>query len=269
MFLLPVFSLFLSSILNAFVPIGHRGSVIITAGLLLTSFLSSLIVWIEVCIYGCSATIDLFGTWFSVGTLDIGWTFNIDLLAAHMFLTVTGVSFAVHLYAIVYMRADPSLNLFLSYLSLFTAFMLVLVAADNLMLMLVGWEGIGVCSYLLISYYSHRLSAAKSATKAILVNRVSDGMLLWGVLSIWWSLGSLEYDLIAFCNTQNTSWFLGIALLIGAMGKSAQILFHVWLPEAMEGWSYLMSMWLNFVFKIKYTTAAISTKRVQMNPCLD
>ena len=98
-----------------------------------------------------------------------------------------------------------------------------------------GWEGIGVCSYLLISYYAHRLSAAKSATKAILVNRVSDGMLLWGVLSIWWNLGSLDYDLISFTNTQSTSWFLGLALLIGAMGKSAQILFHVWLADSMEG----------------------------------
>ena len=117
--------------------------------------------------------------------MDVNWSFNIDLLTAHMFLTVTGVSFAVHLYAIVYMRTDPSLNLFLSYLSLFTGFMLVLVAADNLMLMLVGWEGIGVCSYLLISYYAHRLAATKSAIKAILVNRVSDGMLLWGVLAIW------------------------------------------------------------------------------------
>jgi proton-translocating NADH-quinone oxidoreductase chain L len=215
--------------------IGHRGSAVLTIGLICIAFITSLFVWVEVTLLGCPASVDLFGTWFSVGTLDVRWSFNIDLLAAHMFLTVTGVSFAVHLYAIVYMRADPSLNLFLSYLSMFTGFMLVLVAADNLMLMLVGWEGIGVCSYLLISYYSHRLSAAKSATKAILVNRVSDGMLLWGILSIWWNLGSLEYDLIGFTNTQHTTWFLGLALLIGAMGKSAQILFHVWLADAMEG----------------------------------
>ena len=237
MFIIPILSLLISSIFNAFIAryIGHRGSVIITVALMTTAFISSLLVWIEVCLFGCSVSIDLFGTWFSVGTMDINWALNIDLLASHMFLTVTGVSFAVHLYAIVYMRADPSLSIFLSYLSLFTGFMLVLVAADNLMLMLVGWEGIGVCSYLLISYYSHRLSAAKSATKAILVNRISDGMLLWGILSIWWSLGSLEYDLIGFSNTQYTSWFLGLALLIGAMGKSAQILFRVWLADAMEG----------------------------------
>lgn len=237
MYLLPILALFLSSALNAFMArsIGHRGSVLLTAGLMLTAFVSSLVVWTEVCLFGCPVTIDLFGTWFSVGTMDVNWSFNIDLLTAHMFLTVTGVSFAVHLYAIVYMRTDPSLNLFLSYLSLFTGFMLVLVAADNLMLMLVGWEGIGVCSYLLISYYAHRLAATKSAIKAILVNRVSDGMLLWGVLAIWWNLGSLEYDLLSFTNTQSTSQFLGLALLIGAMGKSAQILFHVWLASAMEG----------------------------------
>ena len=83
-------------------------------------------------------TLDVFGTWFSVGTLDIRWCFNIDLLAAHMFLTVTSVSFAVHLYSLVYMRADPNLNLFLCYLSMFTGFMIILVAADNLMVMLVG-----------------------------------------------------------------------------------------------------------------------------------
>lgn len=239
MFLLPILSLFLSSLINGFCArlIGHRGAVVITAALMCTAFVSSLIIWIEVCLYGCPCVIqsEALGVWFSVGTMDVCWSFNIDLLTAHMFLTVTGVSFAVHLYAIVYMRSDPSLNLFLSYLSMFTGFMLVLVAADNLMLMLVGWEGIGVCSYLLISYYAHRLSATKSATKAILVNRVSDGMFLWGVLSIWWNLGSLEYDLLGFTNTQSTSWFLGLALLIGAMGKSAQILFHVWLASAMEG----------------------------------
>ena len=130
------------------------------------------------------------------------------------------------------MRSDPHQNLFLSYLSLFTAFMLVLVVADNLVLMLVGWEGVGVCSYLLIGYWTHRLSAVKSAQKAILVNRVSDGMLMWGIIWIWYHLGSLEYDLV---NVYSASGFVGLTILIGAMGKSAQILFHVWLADAMEG----------------------------------
>jgi hypothetical protein len=110
--------------------------------------------------------------------------------------------------------------------------MCVLVAADNLLVMLVGWEGIGVCSYLLIGYWSHRLSAVKSAQKAILVNRISDGLLMWGILWVWYHLGSLEYDLL---NVYSASSFVGLSFLIGAMGKSAQILFHVWLADAMEG----------------------------------
>lgn len=98
---------------------------------------------------------------------------------------------------------------------------------------------IGVCSYLLIGYWSHRLSAIKSAQKAILVNRVSDGMLLWGILWIWYHLGSLEYDLM---NVYSASGFVGLSVLIGAMGKSAQILFHVWLADAMEGCNKLVAV---------------------------
>jgi NADH:ubiquinone oxidoreductase subunit 5 (subunit L)/multisubunit Na+/H+ antiporter MnhA subunit len=92
-----------------------------------------------------------------------------------------------------------------------------------------------VCSYLLIGYWGHRLSATKSAQKAIVVNRVSDGLLLWGILGIWWHTGTLEYDLILLNESNNMSAFLSLAILIGAMGKSAQILFHVWLADAMEG----------------------------------
>jgi hypothetical protein len=113
--------------------------------------------------------------------------------------------------------------------------MLVYVCGDNLLVMLVGWEGIGICSYLLIGYYSHRLAAVKSAQQAILVNRISDGMLLWGVLWIWHYTGSLEYDLVLLNDTSSISMFIVLSVLIGAMGKSAQILFHVWLASAMEG----------------------------------
>jgi NADH:ubiquinone oxidoreductase subunit 5 (subunit L)/multisubunit Na+/H+ antiporter MnhA subunit len=235
MYLMPLAACFISSLFNGSMigrTTGHRGGVIISIICLAVAFVSSLIIWIEVCIMGCPVSIDLWGPWFHVGSFNASWTFNFDLLTAHMLLTVTGVSFAVHMYAADYMRADPHQNLFMSYLSLFTAFMLVLVAADNLVFMLVGWEGIGVCSYLLIGYWTHRLSAVKSAQKAILVNRVSDGMLMWGVIWIWYHLGSLEYDLI---NVYSASGFVGLAILIGAMGKSAQILFHVWLADAMEG----------------------------------
>jgi proton-translocating NADH-quinone oxidoreductase chain L len=235
MYLVPLAACFISSLFNGSMigrTLGHRGGIIIAITCLAIAFVSSLLIWIEVVIMGCPVSINLWGAWFHVGSFHASWSLNYDLLTAHMLLTVTGVSFAVHMYACDYMRSDPHQNLFLSYLSLFTAFMLVLVAADNLVLMLVGWEGIGVCSYLLIGYYGHRLSAIKSAQKAILVNRVSDGMLMWGIIWIWYHLGSLEYDM---ANVYSASGFVGLAILIGAMGKSAQILFHVWLADAMEG----------------------------------
>jgi proton-translocating NADH-quinone oxidoreductase chain L len=236
MYLLPLISTVLSSFLcgSMFARLfGHRGSIIISIFFLFISFVSSLFIWYEVAIASCEVYVDLFGSWFTVGSFNVYWNIYVDLTTAHMLLTVTSVSFAVHCYATVYMKSDPHLNLFMSYLSLFTFFMVVLVCSDNLIGMLVGWEGIGVCSYLLIGYYSHRLSAVKSAQKAILVNRVSDGLLLWGVLWVWWHTGSLEYDLV--CLSTQTSIFLSLAILIGAMGKSAQIGFHVWLADAMEG----------------------------------
>jgi len=164
--------------------------------MMVMAFGASAVVYYETVFMGAFTTIDLAGTWISVGSFQASWSFQFDFLAASMLFTVTGVSLAVHMYAVDYMRSDPHLSLFLGYLSFFTGFMCVLVAADNLLVMMVGWEGIGVCSYLLIGYYGHRLSAVKSAQKAILVNRISDGLLIWGVLWVWYNLGHLEYDLI-------------------------------------------------------------------------
>lgn len=238
MFLLPLLSTFMSSLFSGFIVsrfLGHRGTAIFAIVCLVISFVSSVFIWIEV-VLGCTEVyINFGGPWLEIGTFTVSWNLFFDLVTAQMLFTVTGVSLAVHIYAAVYMRGDPHLSLFMSYLSLFTFFMLVLVTGDNLLVMLVGWEGIGVCSYLLIGYWSHRLAAVKSAQKAIIVNRISDGMLLWGILWVWYYTGTLEYDLILLNVGNNTSSFLGCAILIGAMGKSAQILFHVWLPDAMEG----------------------------------
>lgn len=236
MYTLPLVSTLLSSLLcSNSIFIGIRGAILISNFLLCISFCSSIFIWYEVCICGVETYINLFGNWFNSGSMLTHWHIYIDIYTAQMLLTVTSVSTAVHLYTVVYMRSDPHLNLFISYLSLFTFFMLVLVCSDNLIGMLVGWEGIGICSYLLIGYWNQRLAASKSAAKAIIVNRVSDGLLLWGVLWIWWSTGTLEYDLIVLSENTYISLFLSISLLIGAMGKSAQILFHVWLADAMEG----------------------------------
>ena len=212
--------------------LGQRGSIIVTIACMSVAFMGSLIAYYEVIYFGCPVSINFGGAWFHIGTFQANWALNFDMLAVYMLFTVTSVSLAVHIYAADYMRTDPHQNLFMGYLSLFTASMLVLVAADNMVFMLVGWESVGVCSYLLIGYWTHRLSAVKSAQKAILVNRVSDGMLMWGIIWIWYHLGSLEYDLV---NVYSASGFVGLAILIGAMGKSAQILFHVWLADAMEG----------------------------------
>lgn len=236
MYLLPLVGTLLSGIYSGS-PLaryyGHRGTGILNVICLFVAFVSSLLMWYEVVFASSEVLIDLGGTWFSVGSFIVYWTLYFDLTTVHLLLTVTSVSFAVHCYALVYMKSDPHLNLFMCYLSLFTFFMCVLVTGQDLIVMLVGWEGIGVCSYLLIGYWSHRLSASKSALKAVVVNRLSDGLLLWGILWIWWHTGNLEYDLVTL--NSETSLFLSTAILIGAMGKSAQIGFHVWLADAMEG----------------------------------
>jgi proton-translocating NADH-quinone oxidoreductase chain L len=159
-------------------------------------------------------------------------------------MTVSMVSFCVHLYSVGYMQSYPHISRFMSYLSLFTFGMLFLVRADNMLQMLVGWELIGVSSYLLIGYWFHRTTATKSAQKAMLVNRVSDTFLLISIILIWWYCGTTEYAVFTSMNNEGGSYFSGphlryidwicLTMFIGAMGKSAQVFLHVWLPDSME-----------------------------------
>lgn len=125
--------------------LGHRGVAVFSIISLVVAFLSSALIWIDLYIGSSPVWLDLFGAWFEIGTVTVSWVFYYDLLTAHMLFTVTSVSLAVHIYAVVYMRTDPHLTLFMSYLSLFTFFMLVYVCGDNLLVMLVGWEGITKC----------------------------------------------------------------------------------------------------------------------------
>lgn len=213
---------------------GHRGVYFVSIGGLGGSLVACLYLYYAVTIGGTCPTIPLMkdnSVWFSIAGLTIDWTLRYDLISMQLLITVLTVSFAVHCFALVYMQGDPHLSLFISFLSYFTFFMQVLVSAQDLLVMLVGWEGIGVFSYLLIGYWSHRLSASKSAMKAVVVNRLSDGLLLWGILYVHYYTGTLQYDLIVL----HPSNMLSGAILVGAMGKSAQILFHVWLADAMEG----------------------------------
>jgi len=215
--------------------LGARGSGVLTVLGLGTSALCSLGILLEVLVAGSPVIVDL-GTWFQGGTMHVSWLFSFDSLTACMIVTVTLVSCCVHIYAIGYMQNDPHLPRFMSYLSLFTGGMLVLVTASDLVTLLVGWELIGVCSYLLIGFWFHRLSATKAAQQAVLVNRVSDTGLMVGLMASWWYLGSTDLALLTATSTVSSyTDFLCAMLLVGAMGKSAQIFGHIWLAMAMEG----------------------------------
>nr|YP_009746604.1 NADH dehydrogenase subunit 5 [Jenufa perforata]QII41624.1 NADH dehydrogenase subunit 5 [Jenufa perforata] len=237
MYLLAVISPFLGSALAGCCGrwLGARGAGVITVLGLFVSFILSLFMFYEVGIQGCSVFVPL-NTWYQASTLLVNWTFRFDSLTVCLMLTVSFVSFCVHIYSISYMQTSPHLPRFMSYLSLFTGFMLVLVSGNNLAQMLVGWEGIGVCSYLLIGFWVSRLSATKSAVKAMLVNRVSDTLLVLCLILIWWYCGSLDYDVLWSTTTHAyyVDWIC-FTLLCASMGKSAQLGFHVWLADAMEG----------------------------------
>ncbi len=186
--------------------------------------------------------------WLTTPTLSVSWALKFDTLSALMIVVVTSVSAMVHMYSIGYMQHDPSLPRFMAYLGLFTFFMLMLVTASNLMQLFFGWEGVGLASYLLIGFWYERESANAAAMKAFVVNRVGDVSFALGLFLIYVLTGSLDFDVIfskLYLIAQAHYSFMGlnisastlIALLLfgGAMGKSAQLGLHVWLPDAMEG----------------------------------
>ena len=166
------------------------------------------------------------------------WSFNFDSLTVSMLIPVLIISSLVHIYSVGYMSHDPHNQRFFSYLSLFTFMMIILVTSDNYLLMFVGWEGVGVCSYLLVSFWFTRIAANQSSISAFLTNRVGDCFLTIGMFAILWSFGNIDYSTVfsvaPFLN-ENVITIIGICLLIGAMAKSSQVGLHVWLPMAMEG----------------------------------
>jgi NADH:ubiquinone oxidoreductase subunit 5 (subunit L)/multisubunit Na+/H+ antiporter MnhA subunit len=155
----------------------------------------------------------------------------------------------VHMYSTSYMGSDPHLPRFMSYLSLFTLFMLILVTGDNYLQLFIGWEGVGLCSYLLINFWFTRIQANKSAIKAMIVNRIGDLGLALAMFTMAYSYGSLDFTTLfslteTFSNNYiykdiHTVTVIGVLLFIGAVGKSAQLGLHTWLPDAMEGWQIL------------------------------
>jgi NADH-quinone oxidoreductase subunit L len=195
-----------------------------------------------------NATIDL-GSWIQVGGLDIHYRLLLDPLSVTMVVMVVWIATLVHGYSLGYMHDDPSLPRFLGYLSLFTVGMLVLVTADNLVQLFIGWEGVGACSYLLIGFWFHKPSANRAAIKAFVVNRVGDIGLVLGMVMLYSLAGTLEFSAlwVRLPEIAQTHYWLAegwsfhgmtiitACLLIGCMGKSAQWGLHVWLPDAMEG----------------------------------
>ncbi len=227
--------------------IGDRGSQIVTCGLLILSAIISWVAFFDIGIGGEPVTIHLFN-WIVSGEFDVAWALKLDTLTAVMLIVVTTVSSVVHVYSVGYMSHDKSIPRFMGYLSLFTFAMLMLVTADNLVQMFFGWEGVGLASYLLIGFWYDRPSANAAAIKAFVVNRVGDFGFLLGIAGIFLLFDTISLDEIFAAapeHAETTITFLGmhldamttlcILLFIGAMGKSAQLGLHTWLPDAMEG----------------------------------
>ncbi len=244
-----VFLPLLGALLAGYFSLSHRhaASAAVAIGGVVGSLLLSIIAFFDVAVGGNAQTVDI-ARWIVSGDFDASWALRYDTLTAVMLIVVTGVSSCVHIYSVGYMHHDPARGRFMAYLSLFTFAMLMLVTADNLVQLFFGWEGVGVASYLLIGFWYHKESAHTAAMKAFVVNRVGDFGFALGILAVFALFGTVQFDEIfklapAMADTQ--IMFLGLSvpalelvsilLFIGAMGKSAQLGLHTWLPDAMEG----------------------------------
>jgi NADH-quinone oxidoreductase subunit L len=190
-----------------------------------------------------------FYSWISIGTLQVNVGFQIDQLTAVMLLVVTTLSSLIHIYSVGYMHGDKGYARFFAYLALFTFFMLVLVMANNFLLMFVGWEGVGLCSYLLIGFWYEKKSASDAGIKAFVVNRVGDFGFVLAVMLIFLTFGTLDFTEVfaavpsaignapyhLFGGEISVITLIALLLFLGATGKSAQLPLYVWLPDAMEG----------------------------------
>ncbi|AHM02629.1 NADH-ubiquinone oxidoreductase chain L [Roseibacterium elongatum DSM 19469] len=232
--------------------IGEQAACVTATALL---FVSMILSWVVFLGFDGETTSRSLFTWIESGTFFADWAIRIDRLTAIMLIVVTTVSALVHLYSFGYMAHDENFKegesykpRFFAYLSFFTFTMLMLVTADNLLQLFFGWEGVGVASYLLIGFYYRKPSAGAAAMKAFIVNRVGDFGFLLGIFAIFWMADSIQFDVILPMGAEfaeMTINFLGMELdaantiafllFVGAMGKSAQLLLHTWLPDAMEG----------------------------------
>src|SRR5210317_204537 len=221
----------------------------IGTGMLFLSFLVSCKYFIQLLGDSVKSHQNVIASWMSVGNLQVDWGFLLDPLSALMIMVVTGVGTLIHLYSIGYMHGEEGFYRYFSYLNLFVFSMLMLVLGNNALVMFVGWEGVGLCSYLLIGYYFEKKSAGDAAKKAFVMNRVGDFGFLLGLFTIFWALGSHGVWTINFVEiTENAHLLSGdmvlgasvttvatLCFFLGATGKSAQLPLFTWLPDAMEG----------------------------------
>ncbi len=242
---LPLIASITSGFLGKF--LGDRNSEIITSVFVSISAILSFVLFYSVIVNGYESNV-VVAKWINSGTLDVNWSIKVDALSSLMLVVVTLVSALVHIYSIGYMSHDPHKPRFMAYLSLFTFSMLTLVTSDNFLQLFFGWEGVGLCSYFLIGFWFKKDSANAAAIKAFVVNRVGDFGFALGIFLIFYLFGTVNYSEVFTQIPQivdKNLFFLGfnvkavdlicILLFIGAMGKSAQIFLHTWLPDAMEG----------------------------------
>ena len=241
----PLFNFFYAWISDFF--LGKRKAILIIAhSYLIIIFIGFILFW-KICICSQFSFLTI-GTWINCGLFVVNWGFIFDSLSVSMLLMVSIVSGAVHFYSIGYMLMDFSLVRFMSYLSLFTFFMFILVTGDNFIQLFLGWEGIGLCSYLLISFWNTRVQANKAALKALIVNRIGDFGFLCGLLILFYYFRTVDFSIVfvlaPFFKNISMNLFgfnfdilnvICFFLFLGSIGKSAQIGLHVWLPDAMEG----------------------------------
>jgi NADH-ubiquinone oxidoreductase chain 5 len=243
---LPLFSFIFISIFGRY--LGARGSSVLSIFCCGLSHLFSLIIFYEVVLRSSKCTL-ISISWVTIDLFNVNWGFLFDTLSSIVLFVVTFVSFLVHIYSIEYISRDPHLPRFIAYLSLFTFFILILVSSDNFLQIFLGWEGIGLSSYLLINFWFTRIQANKAGIKAILLNRVGDFGLALGIIAIYGGFETTQYSSVFTlipalkekifslgsyfdCNALN---IIGLLLFLGACGKSAQLGLHTWLPDAIEG----------------------------------
>ncbi len=214
---------------------------VLAAGVMTASFLAAAVFVLRLTdlpAEGRVVTRHLFD-WITVGNLHVGTDVRLDSLSAVMILVVTSVGTLIHVYAIGYMHGDPRYGRFFAYLNLFVFFMLILVLADNLLLLYLGWEGVGLCSYLLIGFWFEKTENANAAKKAFITTRIGDTAMLVGLALIVVKLGTLDLGAIFGTGgtvlTKGAATAIALLLFAGAAGKSAQVPLHVWLPDAMAG----------------------------------